>query len=136
MRIVIDANVLFAALLRKGITRRLLFNSDLKLLAPGFILREFIKHRGYLLGKFEYSTKEFDELIFNLLSVIELIPDDELAPYLEASKTLVADLKDCLYIAAALKENAAIWSNDAGMKTQRRIKVYTTDELALEFGLL
>ncbi|MEK6954462.1 MAG: PIN domain-containing protein [Candidatus Micrarchaeota archaeon] len=136
MRIVIDANILFAALLRKGLTRRLLFNSDIKLLAPGFILAEFIKHRNYLIGKFDHSPDEFDELSSNILSVIELVPDNELEPYLGASKTLVTDLKDCLYIAVALKENAAIWSNDGGMKTQRRIKVYTTDELASEFGLL
>ncbi len=136
MRVVIDANILFAALLRKGMTRRLIFNSELKLLAPEFILKEFLKHKAYLLSKYGFGPNDFEKLLSNPLAVIELVPDKELAPYLPASKTLAADLKDSLYLAAALKENAIIWSNDVGFKKQRRIRSFTTVELAEELGLV
>ncbi|MBU1197295.1 PIN domain-containing protein [Candidatus Micrarchaeota archaeon] len=136
MKTVIDANVLFAALLKDGMTRRLLFNPDLQLYAPKFIAREYLKYRTYLLGKYAYGEKKFDALIRDVLSFIELVPDRELKPYLPAARTLVSDPKDWLYVAVALKENAAVWSNDKDLKAQTRIPVYSTAELAKKVGIL
>ena len=38
--------------------------------------------------------------------------------------------KDWFYIACALRENTAIWSNDKKLKVQDKIKVYNTHELS------
>lgn len=46
MDLVIDSNVLFAALIKKGVTSELLFKHTL--FAPEFIFEEFKKYKGYL----------------------------------------------------------------------------------------
>ncbi|MFH1200365.1 MAG: PIN domain-containing protein, partial [Candidatus Micrarchaeota archaeon] len=78
MKAVIDANILFAALLKEGLTRRLLFNPDLSLCAPKFIASEYLKYRKYLLGKYSFGEEKFEILLSNILSFVELIPDGKL----------------------------------------------------------
>ena len=42
--LVVDANILFAALIRRGGTAELLLDRRLRLFAPEFLLQEFAKH--------------------------------------------------------------------------------------------
>ncbi|MFH1106547.1 MAG: PIN domain-containing protein [Candidatus Micrarchaeota archaeon] len=136
MKAVVDANVLFAALLRKGLTRKLLFNPELELFSPQFVVDEFLKHRNYLVGKYGGTEEKFGRLVERTLNFIDRIPDSKLDPYAPAAKTLSPDPKDWQYLAAALYVDAAIWSNDAGMKKQQRVRVFTTEEIAREIGTL
>ena len=45
MELVVDANVVFSALIKEGVTIKLLFDPNLILYAPDFFLEEFNKHR-------------------------------------------------------------------------------------------
>jgi predicted nucleic acid-binding protein len=45
MNLVIDANILFALLIRKGKTEDIFFNDTIKLYAPEFMLDEFEKYK-------------------------------------------------------------------------------------------
>ncbi|MBI5224609.1 hypothetical protein HY989_01950 [Candidatus Micrarchaeota archaeon] len=136
MRLVVDANILFSAILKFGLTRKVWFNSDLELISPNYLLLEFSKYRPHLIGRYEFFEEEFDQLVSKLTDRIGFVEDSMLKPYLPAAESLIADEKDQYYIALALKTNSAIWSNDKALKAQRRVKVYTTEELALEFGSL
>ncbi len=49
MKLVVDANILFSALLRKGLTRHLWFHPEVQLFAPEFILNEALSHQAELL---------------------------------------------------------------------------------------
>jgi len=51
MDLVIDANILFAALIKRNITTELLFREHLHLYAPEFIFAEFDKYRDLLKKK-------------------------------------------------------------------------------------
>ena len=136
MRATIDANILFSALLKKGLTRRVLFNPEMDLYAPFFILEEFKKYQNFLLKKFSGSKKEFQTLAQTILTQISFIPDSQLKPFLPAAASLIEDKKDWLYLACALKEDTIIWSNDKGFKKQKRVKARTTSEIAKEAGML
>ena len=46
----------------------------------------------------------------------------------EAEK-ITPDKKDVLYFALALKLRCGIWSNDKKLKTQNKIKIYSTEDL-------
>jgi len=39
------------------------------------------------------------------------------------------DEKDIMYLALALKLKSAVWSNDKKLKTQDKVKVYSTNDL-------
>ncbi|HLC36948.1 MAG TPA: PIN domain-containing protein [archaeon] len=136
MKVIIDANILFSALLKKGLTRRVLFIPEIELYSPEFLFEELAKYRNYLLKKFLGKPEEFELLLELLTSQIKFIADKELKPFLPASASLIEDSKDWLYLACALKEDAIIWSNDKSFKKQKRIKTFTTIEMKKEFGIL
>ena len=51
MDLVIDANVLFAVLIKSGKTEDLVFSEYIHLFAPEFLFEEFEKYQKYILGK-------------------------------------------------------------------------------------
>ena len=134
MRVTVDANILFAALLRSGTTRKLWFGPEIELYAPRFLLKEFKKHTGYLKGKFVGSEEDFQLLYNKITAQVFLVEDSGLEPFLPAAASLIKDPADWLYLACALKEDTIIWSEDKGFKAQGRIKTLTTKQMIEEFG--
>lgn len=130
MDLVIDANILFAALIKRFITSDLLFRNDLHLYAPEFIFEEFEKYRHVIKTKTERSDDEFDELIAILYRTIELVPKEDFKRFIKKAKVISPDIKDVPYIALALKMHIAIWSNDKDLKNkQDEVIVYNTREI-------
>ncbi len=129
MRLTVDATVFFSALLKEGVTRRLWFNPRIDLIAPEFLLVEFKKYRSELQERFASTMDDFETLTHELFFRVRFVKDEELEPYLPAAAFLVQDAKDWIYLACALKENTALWSNDAELKKQSRVLVKTTTEL-------
>ncbi len=136
MRLVVDANILFAALLRGGWTRQLWFKPGVTLYAPRFILSEYLAHRDELRRKFNGSDGELDEIFRRLTNDLALVEDSELVAYAFASEHLTADPDDLPYLACALAVNADIWSNDHDFQGHERVNIWKTVELAKELGLL
>ena len=131
MELVIDANILFSALIKENITRKLLLYDEFILYAPKFILEEFFDKLPELSEKTEVDeitlTIKSQELI--VLSNMQIIPHENFQDYLEKAKQISPDKDDVMYFALALKLNCAIWSNDKKLKEQNTIQVYSTDEL-------
>jgi predicted nucleic acid-binding protein len=136
MRVTVDANILFSALIKEGKTRRVWFNPEIELCAPQFLLKEFLKYRDYLLKKFSGTPEEFQNLSKTILLQVFFVSDSGLKPFLPAAAYLSNDAKDWLYLACALKEDTIIWSNDREFKKQKRIKIKTTKEMIEETGML
>jgi len=130
MDLIVDANILFAALIKQGKTDELLFVDHLRLFAPEFILIEFEKYKKEILKKTKRTPEDFNRLLEVLRRRINLVPLDEIVPFLEQAEKISPDPKDIAYIALALKLHIAIWSNDKALKEkQDRVKVYTTPEV-------
>lgn len=136
MKLIIDANILFSALLKDGGTRKLWFNPDFELIAPAQLVVEFSKYRSELRSRFDGSDEEFDDWLNRMLSQVRFVSNEELVPFLPAAESLITDSKDWLYLACALKEDAIIWSQDVGFNQQKRIIVKNTKEMMEEFGRL
>jgi predicted nucleic acid-binding protein len=126
MRIVIDANILFAACIRDGMTAKLLFSDAIEPHAPAHIIREFETYKE-LIGQ-KTSRKEFDTFLDVLWRWIRIIPDTEIVPFIP--DVLSPDPGDAYFLALALKLNCPLWSNDNDLKRQDAVRVYTTTELA------
>lgn len=130
MDLVVDANILFAALIKESITSDLLFKNHLHLYAPEFIFIEFQKFRELIKEKTERTDKEFNKLLELFERRIILVPLEEIKPFIEKAKNISPDIKDIPYFALALKMNIAIWSNDKELKEKQNIvKVYSTEEV-------
>ena len=136
MDLVIDANVLFSALIKDSFAYNLLFGGSFHLFTPEYIFTELEKYKEEILKKTERTTEEFFRLLETLKRRIVIFPLEELVPYVEEAENITPDPDDVAYFALALKLNCAIWSNDKKLKEQNKIKVYNTHELSKISGHL
>ena len=63
MILIVDANVLFAALIKKGVTSALLLEEEIDLFAPQYIFEEFDKYRDEILAKTQRPSDQFDQYV-------------------------------------------------------------------------
>jgi predicted nucleic acid-binding protein len=132
MRVIIDSNILFSALIKNSKTRRLILDYSGKFLFPNFIFTELNKHKIYLLKKSKLSKSNFDNLMDLILSKVEIVPDYLLIPYKKKALEIVQDIdiNDVIFFACALSyKNSIIWSNDKRLKSQNIIEVKNTQEI-------
>ena len=128
MDLVIDSNILFAALLKESGTSEILFKHTLY--APEFIFEEFRKYENYLKDKTKRTEKDFNELFDLFERNVTLIPKEEIEPFIEQATKISPDEKDIIYLALALKLKCSLWSNDKELKEKQvQIAVYSTEEL-------
>ncbi|MFH0737110.1 MAG: PIN domain-containing protein [Candidatus Micrarchaeota archaeon] len=129
MQLVVDANILFAALIKDSATLELLLNPFDTFFAPEFILEEFYEHKKEILEKTKRSEAEFESIFRDLSELISIIPKEDYADMLEMAGWLAPDPDDVPYLALALKLDVPIWSNDKKLKEQDRIRIYSTKDL-------
>ena len=129
MEIVLDANILFAGLIRESTTAIMLFNPNLKLYSPEFVLEEFIKYSDLIQKKMKRTREEFVTIMHQLHQVITVVPQEEYEKYMEQAEKCSPDDNDVPYFALALKLGCGIWSNDNELKTQDHLFIYNTKEL-------
>ena len=129
MNLVVDANILFAALIKEGKTVEILADYQHRFYAPEYLFEEFLKYKDEVIKKTHRSEDDFGDILTFLKSVITLIPNDKTGLFIDSAKQLSPDENDIDYFAVALKLNCSIWSNDKKLKEQTRLKVYSTDDL-------
>jgi len=130
MKLVVDANILFAALIKKGSTAELLISDKLQLFAPEFLFTEFTKYEELILKKTHRSHEEFNQLLEILKEQITIIPKKKITPFIYKAEKISPDPKDTVYLALAFALKSNIWSNDKRLKQgQEIITVFSTEEL-------
>ncbi len=135
MKLVVDANILFASLIKNSLTAELLLSDKLNLFAPEFLFDEFIKYEVYILEKTNRSKEDFAQYLNILKEEIEIVPQNLITPYIERAERFSPDPKDTVYLACALAIDSKIWSNDKKLKEgQEEIDIITTGELIIKVG--
>ena len=131
MKIVIDSNVLFSALIKDALTRRLILEYEDEFLFPQYIFEEMQKHKKRLLKKSKMNEEEFSELLDIILRKVIIIPTEHLKTKEKEAKDLAQDIDpdDALFFATALTHNAIIWSDDKALKKQKQVKIINTKEM-------
>ena len=67
MELVLDANILFAALIKESHTRHLILNGPMQLYAPEFLLEQMEAHLNTLTSKTGLSHDQLRELLIHIL---------------------------------------------------------------------
>jgi len=129
MRLVVDSNILFATVIRRGKTLELIESDKLKLFSPSFSLGEVEEHRSEILKMSGFTSDELTLFIELLKDEIKFVPLKEYIKFLEKSMHLVPDSDDVDFFALALKLGCPVWSNDPHFKMQSEVRVFTTKEL-------
>ena len=130
MDVIIDANVLFSALIKTGITSRLLFDDRLKLFAPGFLFEELERHKSDVLDRSIIPEEYFFPFLNILKRRISIIPDTDFVGMLQRGIEISPDPKDHVYFALALKLNCGIWTQEKAAKLkQDQVPIYDTNDI-------
>jgi len=117
MKLVLDSNILFSAILKNSTTRNILVSEEFELFLSEYALLEIDNHRQFLLKKTQLSESEFAMTLNMLLERAEQIMRG-------------IDLDDAPFIALAMSvPNDGVWSNDKDLRRQTTIRVWTTEEL-------
>ena len=144
MKLVVDTNVVFSALVKNSRTREMLFYPALKLYAPEYLFEELEEHRKEIEEKAGITDDEFDVFVFVLKRVLEVVPKRAYEGYFLEARKVVSDSGDVPFAALAIALSATvsrdgdcgIWSNDKhfvekeGVFFQKfGVKVLTTETL-------
>ena len=73
IKLVIDANILFAALIKNSKTAELMLEKQIALFAPEFLIEEFGKYRSIILRKMHRTEDEFNRFLKILRRRIRII---------------------------------------------------------------
>jgi len=133
MLLVVDANVVFSALIKRGKTLDIfILNRESKrfdFVAPEYLMIEVEEHTHELLKKTGLSIEALRKVLAFLEREIEFVPFEEFTELYEKAERTSPDPDDVPYFALALKFTGDIWSNDKALKNQSLIKVLSTGEV-------
>ena len=132
MNIILDSNILFSALIKDSVTRRLILEYDGFFLFPEFIFDEMIKHKDELLMKSKMNSGDFNKLLKLLMKKVIIMPNNTIASYKAESLKIIGkiDQNDAIFIACALAyQDSIIWSDDKKLKEQNKVIILNTKEI-------
>ena len=131
MEVVLDANIIFSALIKDSYIRHFLLLSGYAFYLPEFVFEEISKHINTLIEKTMLTETEIKQILDEIIlrTNIKILPFAEFEEYAEKAKQISPDPNDIHYFALALKLKCFIWSNDKKLKEQNVIKIYSTEEI-------
>jgi predicted nucleic acid-binding protein len=129
MKVVVDANVVMAALNKPSITREVLLYPYIDYYSPSYLLEEIKEHEDEIATKAGENYREALNMIMKKLIIIGY--DSYKAKMGEADKIIGhIDKDDVQYIALALALDVdGIWSYDPHMKKQNIVEVFSIGAL-------
>lgn len=132
MKIILDTNILFSALIKDSTTRKIILEYEGKFLLPEYIFDEMKKHQEMLYQKTKLERKDFEQLLQVILDKVTVVPTETLIPHRELACKIMEniDINDALFIACGLAyPGSAIWSDDKDFKKQQIIPTVNTREI-------
>lgn len=132
MIIVVDTNIIIAALIKDSTTRKIIIESGFDFTYPEPALKEILKYHQLILDKSGYTKKEFDIIFDKLLDYINLVPLEIIKPKIHQANKIIGkiDVNDVIFIATALAlDNAYIWSDDSDFEKQNSVKILKTKDI-------
>lgn len=133
MQLVLDANIIFSALLRgKPLSMFIeLRKKGIDLITPDFLVEEFSGKveelsKALVISK-EQTTVSFAKLLSELVRVV---PEKEYARFLKEGKRISPHVKDAPYFALSLAFNKApIWSREPRLRRQKLVKLLSDKDV-------
>ncbi len=126
MKLVIDTNIIISALIRGGITRKMLLFPGIKLVTPEITFKEIENHIGIISTKSKLPEDDIKQMLDVLIRNIETIPESRWWKHYTQAENLIGkkDPNDVPFIAVAFALNVdGIWLNDRDFEFQSQFKV-------------
>ncbi len=136
MKLVVDANELFAGIITKGKgmhswTLDVLFSDKAELFAPFRILVELERNKEEIKDKSGFSEREFGAFVGIIKLRIKFVPLDEFSDKIPDVLKIAPHPKDAEYFALALKFGCALWSEEKAFKSHSDVEAFNSKELVV-----
>ena len=131
MIIVVDANVVIAALMGSRGRIVILTSQNHSFYVPRKIIDEIRKYKDLICRRANQKPEEFETNLEALLLFVETIEYVEYEQHIEKAQKVIGlrDSKDADYIACALQVSADfIWTDDKDFTAQKLVKTKTTNQ--------
>ncbi|UCH96564.1 MAG: putative toxin-antitoxin system toxin component, PIN family [Candidatus Aminicenantes bacterium] len=116
MRLVVDTNIIFSALLKKGSNALDIIMSDkFEVFIPKFLIIEIFKHKEKIIRVSKLSEDEVIESLYLILKYCTVMNDEDIPGEIlnQAFQDVKEiDPKDVIFVAAAITLDARLWSGD------------------------
>ena len=129
----LDTNVILKALIKDSVVRGIILFSNHEFLVPAYLIDETERHLEEVVKKSGLSKSETNAVMDDLFAHVQVVPADEvISKWKEAEEIMErVDKNDVAFVAAALGTSCdGIWSDDKHLKRQRKVKVWTTKDVA------
>ena len=136
MKLVVDSNRIIAALIKEGPTRKILCNAEFEFLTLDYVIEEVKKYQKYILEKSNMTEEQFDLLFMLVMDNIHIVPEQDVKKCMPEAINIMKhiDLDDAPIMACALAiRNDGVWTEDKDFERQKRIKVWSTQDLLSYF---
>lgn len=113
MKLIVDTNIIIAAIIKDSTTRRLLLRFDLELFSPEYLFEELNEHSEEIIRKAKIDEQDFEDFCQVMRRIINLVPKATYTRYLAEASGIIEDENDWPFAAAALSVgDCGIWSNN------------------------
>ncbi len=132
MNLVVDANIIIAAMLRDSTVRRLILTLPFKFYCPDFVFEEINKHLELISRKNSLSMEENEKFLKILSKYVKTVEHKFYYKKLSVAEKIIGNIdeKDVPYIVLAVSLNAdGIWTEDRHFLRQEKIRVWKTEDL-------
>ncbi|MBU0532990.1 hypothetical protein KKB44_05860 [Candidatus Micrarchaeota archaeon] len=130
MILVVDTNIIIAAIIKPSTTQELILKEDIKFYSPEFLRNEIEKYRTEILKKSGYTESELESIISIMYSNITIVPKDEYQHLKEEVLKFTPHQSDWPFLALAKHLGATLWTNDSDLKIKQAVvHIITTAEL-------
>lgn len=133
MRLIIDANILIAAMIKDSTIREIILKSGHDFFAPEEVVKEVLKYVDVISKKSRLPRSENIRFLSILLDYVFLVPTQFFSGKIKKADKIIGDIDkgDVPYIALALSfPNHGIWTEDKHFQKQKKIKIWSTEDLA------
>lgn len=131
MQLVVDTNIIIAALFKNAITRELLWEENFEFFAPEHIrveLEKLIRDPKFR-RRLHTGDTELRSLIDLIFKNIIVLPESMYYTFNKKARNLAPHPQDIPFMALALALRIPLWSNDTELREQSSVIVYSTKEL-------
>lgn len=134
MKLVLDTNILFSALIKDSLTREILLFPSFEFYLPEYSLTEIQKYKSLLVEKTGLTESELSLVLNILLERVTLVPLDTIKPFLSEAEKIMKDIdrNDIPFLALSLSfQNDGIWTQDKDFERQKAVRVWKTEDLLM-----
>ena len=125
-----------SALIKKGITRKIILNKEFSFYTPEYTLEEIKKYENLIIKKSNLTKKEYETILNILFENIKTIPLKEYEENIEDATQEIIDEKDIPFLALAKHKKIGIWTDDKDFDKVKSVKIYKTKKLLTKTGVI